>query len=225
MNPSVAALRAALLLFLFLAVLVAATPAPTALDVAVHEWLTAENPDGAAQWGDSPAEVWMDRAVFVALAGVTVAAAWRRASARLAFGLAASIALHEAAVAILKFVFARPRPPGAHAASGAFPSGHVATFTLVAILLVLFALPLLRFEASPRAEPARAMYPLALLVVAYAAFRLTSGEHWATDVIGSLLFSTAWALTTFILLRPWLAPRRLALQAPSLKPAPSVRGP
>ena len=60
-------------------------------------------------------------------------------------------------------------------------------------LLVLSVMPTLMFQANMRVSNAMIRKAVAVFVVAFSVFmvigRLISGVHWATDIIGSVLFS------------------------------------
>ncbi len=60
-------------------------------------------------------------------------------------------------------------------------------------LLVLSVMPTLMFQANRRVSNAMIRKAVAVFVVAFSVFmvigRLISGVHWATDIIGSVLFS------------------------------------
>lgn len=123
-----------------------------------------------------------------------------------ALALAFSVALTQAAVALVKALVSRPRPPAADALSVAsgfsFPSGHAATSAALYVTLAFLA-------ARACRGPARATIVLAgtLLVLAVGASRVYLGVHYPTDVVAGWLTGGAVALAS------WLAVSRMrALQ-------------
>ena len=100
-------------------------------------------------------------------------------------------AVSQAATALVKFAFHRVRPGGFIGdpeADLSFPSGHSVT------ALVFFGgLAVLAWHAPlPRPLAAVAVAVLAVCVVGIPWSRLALGAHYATDVLGGVLFGGAW---------------------------------
>jgi undecaprenyl-diphosphatase len=111
-----------------------------------------------------------------------------------------AIAVTDAAVAALKALIDRPRPPLRYAEpkplvptphDASFPSGHAAT-SFVAATMLSFAFPRLRL-------------PFALLAAAVAFSRVYVGVHYPLDVIGGAVLGVLIAA-----LLAWLIQRRVA---------------
>lgn len=218
-------LLAAALLFLAFTAMIALDPGPTRLDQGASDALRRLDPAGAHEWGDEPIERSVDPALF-RLAGLAlVLLVWRRGAGRVALGIAALLASTEILVALLKVGLARPRPPGAFATSGSFPSGHVATFATTLGAWLLIGLPLLRPGFRGPYASGRAALAALVALLAYAAFRLSSGEHWATDVLASVFLGTAAATGGVLLLRRIADPATARIQPSSLKGPPAVQRP
>lgn len=113
-----------------------------------------------------------------ALCGAAVLQAVRRRDVgRLAaIGLLGCAAL--AVGAFLKPGFGRLRPPAAWAHDGAYPSGHTATAYLLASALVL----------APSDRPRGARLLVVGVAGVAAAARVLSGQHWLSDVLGSVVY-------------------------------------
>lgn len=112
--------------------------------------------------------------------------AWRRRRWLLVVVPVSVLALSGAAVAVMKAVLARPRPPGAVAqvveTGWAFPSGHTASATAVAVMVgFLFT----------RGRPRRRALPIWLGAIGIAGMvgvsRVYLGVHWPSDVIAGWL--------------------------------------
>ena len=111
-----------------------------------------------------------------------------------------AIAVTDVAVAALKALIDRPRPPLRYAEpkplvptphDASFPSGHAAT-SFVAATMLSFAFPRLRL-------------PFALLAAAVAFSRVYVGVHYPLDVIGGAVLGVLIAT-----LLAWLIQRRVA---------------
>lgn len=155
--------------------------------------------------GDAPA-VWA-----IALA----AAAWlasRQAWRPLGYGVAA-VGGGALINTLIKLFIHRTRPTDLHlmgASAYSFPSGHSTTNTVLYgfLLIVLW-----------RQIPWKAWLALAavciLFVAAICFSRLYLGAHWLTDVIGGLVFATAWLSVLGYVYRrrpaPDISPRGLLL--------------
>jgi undecaprenyl-diphosphatase len=106
------------------------------------------------------------------------------------------------AVTLTKAVVQRPRPPEALrlvvAHGWAFPSGHTSNAVVVfsaaaALLVVAFVRPTMGRILT---------WVLAVLAIALVAFsRIELGVHWMTDVVASLIWTTAWLLVVVAVLR------------------------
>lgn len=120
---------------------------------------------------------------------------------------------------ITAFVIQRPRPSAdlvhviRHTAGGSYPSGHVAFFSWLLILLILCLL----VGRLPKVIVAIAWVAAALLLLAVCIGRIDFGEHWPSDVLGGLALGLGWtslALSVRLLSNPVLA-RKARQAAPS----------
>ncbi len=97
----------------------------------------------------------------------------------------------------------RPSPDLVHVAAtipfGSFPSGHVLNLTAFFGCLLYLAVTRLR------AGPLRALVVVvcAALVAAIGFARVSSGEHWPSDVLGGYLLGSLWLALTVGLDRWW----------------------
>lgn len=130
----------------------------------------------------APVLAWA-AAGLVAAAGVV--AAWRRhwPQVRLAAGALVVYLAGWRAVAAVKLMVNRPRPPASaaldHAAGSSYPSGHVAAVAAVGALAVAVAL-----WRGRRLAPVLVAAVAAPLVTGFD--RVYLGVHYPTDVVGSL---------------------------------------
>jgi undecaprenyl-diphosphatase len=157
---------------------------------------------------------WVKWPLFAAIAAAGDCR--KRCLPRATFAALGAVAAAGLAVAVLKELFDRARPPfagidavGAIPASASFPSGHSATAFAAAVAVGLYYPKLRR--------------PLLALAVLVALSRVYLGMHYASDVlVGSLLgallgFASVWVVRV---VAP--APRGLA---PSLVPAGTSSAP
>lgn len=123
-------------------------------------------------------------AVLTACAGLILA--WRK---QWMLGAILFIAFVGGCVAneLIKEIVQRPRPPQAALATFSFPSGH-ATGALLAYGLLAY-LVLVRVERRGLAYAGAALLILLALLVGYSRIFLT--VHYVSDVLGSILLSTA----------------------------------
>lgn len=203
-QASLALFVAAAIGFAALAAYFANNPYPTAIDAAAEEFLQRVNPQRGFQWGDSEDETAVDYAIMSIFDAGIVIAAWKYGTPQLGGLAALSVLGNQGVVRIVKSLVERPRPGEAFSTTGAFPSGHVTHVTLAVLLFLLIVLPLLRRKQIALGIPQRDRAYAAALIVLFATYRVFSGEHWVTDVIGGVLLGLAWALGTQMLARAWL---------------------
>ena len=130
---------------------------------------------------------------------------------------------------LLKPLAVRPRPSAELVRvlepHGAGDYGFPSSTTMLACaslgLIAYFAWRARARLARPVAAVALIVAPL--LIVATGLSRLYVGAHWATDVLGSWLFGTAWLLALLALHRWWLAGRAGARPDPRPPAAPPGR--
>lgn len=117
---------------------------------------------------------------------------WRRRSLRALLVFGATVAITWLPIVAVKMIFFRPRPDTsvlAHPFSplqidGSFPSGHTAFITAYAVTLVLTL-------SGVAAQRARVIGTLLVLLVVFTV--LVNGLHFPTDVLASLVWSSALA--------------------------------
>jgi len=114
---------------------------------------------------------------------------WLIGRRRLAVTLVLGDVSVELAVLVAKLVVDRVRPvaglPADLITSASFPSGHVARVAVAVGILILFA-------GWPRGSARAAAVAVGVAGVALLAVaRIASGEHWPSDVLGSLLLAGA----------------------------------
>jgi membrane protein DedA with SNARE-associated domain len=127
--------------------------------------------------------------------------AWRTALA-----VAVAVAAEQSLVALLKLVFARPRPialpPDAYEMAYSFPSSHAALAMLSFGLLAVVA-----GHAMGRWSKAL-IYSLAGMVIFLIGFsRLYLGVHWLGDVLAGVALSAVITTAFGVTLEAWPAPR------------------
>lgn len=159
------------------------------LDEAVQRWVVQGSDPALIDAARvlSAAHTARGSAVIVAGAAALLLALRDRASALwLVLAFYSGAALNHA----LKHLVQRPRPGQAEFAvtDFAFPSGHAAQATLLYGALVV----LLWRHTPSRAWRAAAVCAAVLLVGAVGASRLVLQAHWFSDVIGGVLFGSAW---------------------------------
>jgi undecaprenyl-diphosphatase len=114
---------------------------------------------------------------------------WLVGQRRLAIALLLGDILTELVVLLAKLAVDRGRPvaglPADLITSASFPSGHVARVAVAVGLVILLALWPWRSARAP------AIALGVVLVGLLALARIASGEHWPSDVLGSLLLAGA----------------------------------
>jgi len=127
---------------------------------------------------------------------VTLYLFWRRRW-RWAASLVAAMACSAALVPLFKLLFQVARPSAIYsgAESYSFPSGHVASATVLYTLLAWIAARGL--QAGGRVIP---WLVAALLITLMGVSRIYVGAHWPTDVLGGLALGAAIAVPTVLLL-------------------------
>ena len=167
-------------------------PALHALDTWLAAWAHAMPGHPALQWLAVRLSDVGELAVLAVVTLVTAAWLWRRGARGLAAGWLLAVAINSLSVRVLKNLFGRARPStGGHTGdlvtSGfSFPSGHAAGSLMVVGLLAW----LLCRHAAPRWRPVIASGAV-VLIAGIAASRVLLGVHYASDVLGGLLWSGA----------------------------------
>jgi membrane-associated phospholipid phosphatase len=176
-------------------------------------------PDTAPWWLSAIAGLGDLRFAIPIVGALALAAsqyAWRPWPA--AFATAAFAAV-ELAVLALKAAVGRPGPgvwADRDGYPGYFPSGHAATATAV-VAIVLFTAHQLGIARLPRTAVLESCVAAGAATGALAGFRAVIGDtHWASDVVGGILLSTAVLLPAMAVCRDVLD--RKALRAPSSRP-------
>lgn len=183
-------------LFLLLTLAVWFNPHPTTIDTAVRDVIERANPNDRFEWGTTQTSRIVDAIAVAFWDGLLVLLVWRTAGLRTATVFGIALAAFYAVVVTLKFVIHRPRPDDAFSTTGAFPSGHAAHFGLAFYLLTIVVLPLMRSQAGRPVRRKQWVAVAAATSIAFGLYRVFVGEHWITDVIGSLLLAPAWAIGT-----------------------------
>jgi membrane-associated phospholipid phosphatase len=143
----------------------------------------------------------------VGVIAVVAAINWR------AIPLAVMAALTGPIYSVTAMVIQRPRPSAdlvhviRHTGSFSYPSGHVAFFSWVLILLVVC----LAVGRVPRAVVAAIWVAAALVLLVVCIGRIDFGEHWPSDVLGGLALGLGW--TSLALSLRWLSNPVLARMA------------
>lgn len=122
-----------------------------------------------------------------------------RASAIPVIAILISQVLSQGAVAALKPLFHRMRPDHwlLYREKGlSFPSGHATTSVVFFAAMALLAM---RSPALPRPLAVAVSTLAATCLVGIPWSRLALGAHYATDVVGGLLFGTGWLCATLAL--------------------------
>ncbi len=179
--------------FVALGAFVSSRP-PTALDVAAHALKGQLTPLALAF---TDLGTWY-ALVPIGIVAVTVAAIAHRRVALVAVWLTSQL-LSQVAVILCKPLFHRVRPAGSlgyHLADFSYPSGH----TVTAIVFYATAAALVSKSDAP---PSLRLALCTLAIVCTAGIpwaRMALGAHFATDVLGGVLFGSAWlcALAAFV---------------------------
>ncbi len=111
----------------------------------------------------------------------------------------ASQVVAQGAVAIVKAIVHRPRPAGwllFHEPDASYPSGHAVTSIVFYLGLALLVA---RSDAVPRGVAIPVAIACALCVAGIPWSRLALDAHYATDVIGGLIFGCGWLCATIAL--------------------------
>jgi membrane-associated phospholipid phosphatase len=138
--------------------------------------------------------------VLPVAAGAFAVALALRANPLLVAGVLISQTLSQAVVNLAKHLYGRPRPDDwlVYREQGlSFPSGHATTTVVFYVALALLAL---RAPALPRGIVFGSIFVAALCAVGIPWSRLALGAHYATDVIGGLLFGAGWLCASVALL-------------------------
>lgn len=120
--------------------------------------------------------------VLLAAAAVTAFGLWRSRQRIEALTLFLGTAFGSLLEAILKRLFARPRPPIVSADSYSFPSGHALCSMVFFGLLAWWA---------GRADPKRLIFYRSLaafIILLVGISRVYLGAHWPSDVMGGYFF-------------------------------------
>ena len=154
---------------------------------------------------------WIEgpRQLAVGLAGIALVAAvnWRATPMLVVAAMSAAI------YTITAMLIQRPRPSGnlvhviRHTGSSSYPSGHVAFFSWLLILLILC----LAVGRLPKVTVAAAWVIAALVLLAVCIGRIYLGEHWPSDILGGLALGFGWtslALSVRLISNPVLARRQ-----------------
>ena len=191
-----------------------------ALDRPTMAWIVTHRDPILTTVADAASAVGSEVAIVVIGALAVAALAWRRRFDEalllgFAFGAAESIAL------VLKHLVGRARPPavdvvGPVETTLSFPSGHtIGTAALSLALAYLF------WRRSPSLRRALAGLGAAALVTAVmAASRIYLGDHWLTDVLGSVVLAVGvmgLVVLGDLVLRRW-APAWLRARSRALPP-------
>jgi membrane-associated phospholipid phosphatase len=143
----------------------------------------------------------------LAVIAIVAAINWR------AIPLAVVAALIGPIYSVTAMIIQRPRPSAdlvqviRHTGSFSYPSGHVAFFSWVLILLVACV----AVGRLPRAIVAASWVAAALVLLAVCIGRIDLGEHWPSDVLGGLALGLGW--TSLALSVRWLSNPVLARKA------------
>ena len=183
--------------FAVLAVAIAIHPAPTGLEAAVDRALLVPRDSRAFHLFKAITETGSVLVVAIAVAVLAVECWMTVGDRRLAVASVVAVAVAGIAVALLKPLVGRPRPPTSvfSGESGfGFPSGHTTGATALAICAVAV---LLRVNHTQHARRA-----LVAIAVGYAAIvgvsRVALGAHRAFDVVGGWLLGSAIAIVILV---------------------------
>ncbi len=165
----------------------ATSRSPTALDVRAGAWRGQAFPVAAfftllGRW-------YVLTLIAVAAAAVTLV---RHGNLRTIAVLFASQVAAQGAVAVLKQLFHRPRPAGwlvFHEPDFSYPSGHAVTSI---VFFAALALLVLDGGLVPRPLAVPLALVMAICVAGIPWSRLALDAHYATDVIGGLIFGCGW---------------------------------
>jgi membrane-associated phospholipid phosphatase len=187
-----AAAAVSLVATLALGTIVARRP-PTALDVAAFS-LRGHVP--LALFFTSLGRWWMLLPIGVVAVGIGMTVRANVIPLVIVFGAEAA---SQAGSTLLKLVFHRTRPDvflGTHETDLSFPSGHAVTAVVFFIGLAILAW----HAPIPRPLAVAAIVVLGICAIGIPWSRLALGAHYATDVIGGLLFGAAWLCAALALM-------------------------
>ena len=182
-----AAAAAAVLLFAFAVLGLMAMDGPFPFDVRIAE---------AAEVYHNAAFAGLNLLTSMPVWATTIAASsiglWLRGARRTAVALGTALVLAEVSSFITKWLIDRPRPVDDGLlddllVTASFPSGHIVRVAVTLGVLALLLLP--RVQGRYRLL---AVLGLGSLLVVVGLARVTSGEHWPSDVLGGYLLAGAW---------------------------------
>ncbi len=166
------------------------------LDLRVHEFF-------AALEGALITDIMLVMTWFGSTQGVIAAAVilgiyfWRDGMRRQFVNLVIVFVPGTAALWMLKAIFSRERPGEALAPTvgHSFPSGHSFSATIIYGFLIYLA------WTETQSAPLRIGLTifLSLIILTVAASRIVLNVHWASDVIGGVLFGLAWLVSSLMI--------------------------
>jgi membrane-associated phospholipid phosphatase len=156
-------------------------------------------------WIEGPRQLALGLAAIALVAAVN----WRAAPMLVVAAMSAGI------YSITAMVIQRPRPSGdlvhviRHTGSTSYPSGHVAFFSWLLILLIVC----LAVGRLPKAIVGAIWVAAALVLLAVCIGRIYLGEHWPSDILGGLALGLGWTslvLSVRLISNPALARKQKA---------------